>query len=59
MANNINLEELAKEQAIQDIKEELKKEHKHMLMFRKKLDPVMDALIKRHYTLANLKAGGY
>lgn len=51
MANNINMEELAKEQAIQDIKEELQREHKHMLAFIKKLDPVMDILVKAHYKL--------
>lgn len=51
MTKNINMEELAKEQAIQDIKEELQREHKHMLAFIKKLDPVMDILVKAHYKL--------
>lgn len=50
MANNIiNMDELAKIQAIQDIKEELHKEHKHMLMFRKNLNPIMDKLVKEYY----------
>ena len=52
MPNNISMDELAKMQAIQDIKEELRKEHKHMLMFRKNLNPIMDKLVKRHYILA-------
>lgn len=48
MPNNISMDELAKMQAIQDIKEE----HKHMLMFRKNLNPIMERLVKRHYILA-------
>lgn len=52
MSNNISMDRLAKIQAIQDIKEELKKEHKHMLMFKKNLNPIMDRLVKRHYIIA-------
>lgn len=44
---------LAKMQAIQDIKDELKKERKAFMLFRKNLNPVMDELVRRHYLMAN------
>lgn len=50
--NNISMEELAKIQAILDIREELRKEHKHMLAFIKRLNPKMEELVKEHYELA-------
>ena len=39
-------EQQAKEQAILDIKEELSKNHKCFLSFRKALNPIMDLLVE-------------
>lgn len=36
----------AREQAIKDIKEELEREHKAFIAFRKELNPVMNELVK-------------
>lgn len=38
----------AKEQAVQDIKDELKLSSKSFLAFRKKLDPIMDKLVENY-----------
>lgn len=49
---NMDMDKAAMIQAWKDIKEELHKEHKHMMMFRQELNPVMRYLVKRHYFLA-------
>ena len=46
-------DKLAKIQAIQDIKDELKRERKAFMLFRKNLNPVMDELVRRHYLMAS------
>ena len=40
----------AKEQAILDIKEDLKKSHKAFLAFHTKLNPIMDKLVRNQIT---------
>ena len=44
-----HLDVLAKEQAIQDMRESLKEEGKCLLMFRKDLNPVMKNLVDNYY----------
>ena len=51
MSTKNNLEELAKKQAIHDIKESLKEEKKAFLLFRKELNPVMSKLVKEYLGL--------
>lgn len=38
----------AKEQAVQDIKDELRLSSRSFLAFRKKLDPIMDKLVENY-----------
>lgn len=40
--------ELARESAIQDIKEELKRQQKCFLSFHRNLNPIMDILVGRY-----------
>lgn len=46
--------EEAKQQAIQDIKEDLEKNHKCFLAFHTELDPIMEQLVNEQ-----LRASGY
>ena len=40
--------EQAYQQALQDIKEDCKKNHKSFLAFRSKLNPIMEHLVQQH-----------
>lgn len=48
MSTKSNLEELAKKQAIHDIKKSLKEEKKVFLLFRKELNPIMDKIVENY-----------
>ena len=48
----------AKEQALQDIKEELKREGKHFINFRPELNSIMRKLVKSHILMMTKKKGG-
>ena len=49
----------AKTQALQDIKQELKREGKHFINFRSELNPVMRELVKSHILMmSKAKKGG-
>lgn len=50
----------AKQQALQDIKEELKREGKSFIGFRSELNPVMRELVKSHILMmTKAKKGGH
>lgn len=48
MTTKRNLDMQAKKQAIHDIKEALKEEHKIFLLFREELNPVMEELVNEY-----------